>query len=311
MTTATTDVAEVDGRIRTMRHGFTGVFYAVPAEIDGEQRAAWQLERSHELGATALQIASTPTGRDMRLALAARARVLDIELEGAAPSMFVPLGVDPETTSAELRDELIHAKEAGLTVVRSGYGALTVETSRFARERNLREQLDHVAVCLARAGRIAEEVGVPVAVENHCDFSGRELASVLADVASEWVGCALDTANGFSVFCDPNDDVEALAEFAFTTHIKDMRMEPSPSSWLIPLQPKGCLLGEGHVDVPRAIRLLAERSPRADNLHLIAEPGWESFGQPGEPDDAITKTAIVEDALQYLRRFIDTAQPLR
>ncbi len=33
---------------------------------------------------------------------------------------------------------------------------------------------------------------------------------MLRSVDSEWVGCALDTANGFTVFCDPNDDIEAL-----------------------------------------------------------------------------------------------------
>src|SRR3712207_7229304 len=47
------------------------------------------------------------------------------------------------------------------TLFRSGYGRLTLETSKFARERNLQRQLDHVAACLRRAGRIAEEVGIP------------------------------------------------------------------------------------------------------------------------------------------------------
>ncbi|MDQ4137639.1 MAG: sugar phosphate isomerase/epimerase [Actinomycetota bacterium] len=303
---ATLDTS-LEERIRSMRTGFQGLFYPAPADLDDEQKAHWLLTRSAELGATALQLFALPADRDARLRLAERARELDIELEGYAPAMFVPLGEDPETTTEELRAQLIAAREAGMTVVRSGYGRLTLETSKFARERNLQQQLDHVAACLRRAGRVAEEVGIPVAVENHCDFTGRELAGVLAEVGSEWVGCALDTANGFTVYCDPNDDVEALAEYTFTTHIKDMQMVQSPITWFIPMLPKGCKLGEGHVDIPRAVQLLAERSPRAERLHLLVEPGWESFGQPGERDPDELKKEIIEHGVAYLNSLIATS----
>lgn len=307
---ATLDV-DAERRIRSMRTGMQGLFYPAPADLDDEQKAHWLLTRSAELGATALQLYALPTDRDARLALAERARDMDIELEGYAHAMFVPLGVDPETTTDELGAQLIAAREAGLTVVRSGYGALTLETTKFSPKRNLQEQLDHVAACLRRAGRVAEEVGIRVAVENHCDFTGRELASVLAEVGSEWVGCALDTANGFTVYCDPNDDVEALAEYAFTTHMKDMAMVQSPIKDLIPVLPKGCNLGDGHVDIPRAVRLLAERSPRAEGLHLLVEPGWESFGQPGERDADELKKEIIEHGIAYLNDLITPGATVR
>lgn len=300
-TTALQD-REVASRLRTMRFGYTSGMYPPPEEVAAEDLPRWHLRRAAALGHTALQLRQLPGTKDDRVALRDEAAELGVALEGAAHAMFVPLGVEPTTDNEELRRQLQWAAEAGLTVVRSGYGRLTLETTRFAAERNLGAQLEHVARCLRVAGTLAEDAGVPVAAENHCDFTGRELAEVLRSVGSDHVGCALDTANGYTVFCDPNEDIEALAEFAFTTHMKDMRMFPSPVRGMIPIIPRGVRLGEGHIDFPRALRLLAERSPRAEGLHLIIETGWETF-DPGADIDAF-KRAVLEEGVEYLRDLV-------
>lgn len=293
-------------RIRTMRYGFTGAMYPVPDDIPFDGRAAWQLQRSAELGCTALQVRDVPRDPAARRELKAQAEELDIELEGSTRSMFVPLGTKPGSAGPELRDELVRASEVGMTVVRSGYGRLTLETSRFSRERNGAEQMAHMVACLREAATIAEDVGIRIAAENHCDFTGREIAEVLGEVGPERVGCALDTANGFTVFCDPNDDIEALAEFTVTTHMKDMRMDASPMRGMIPLLPRGCRLGEGHVDFPRALRLLAERSPQATGLHLIVEAGWETFDLGAENAREL-KREMLESGVHYLKHLVTTA----
>ncbi|MGH3630165.1 MAG: hypothetical protein ACRDRL_22330, partial [Sciscionella sp.] len=120
-------------------------------------------------------------------------------------------------------------------------------------------------------------------------------------------GAALDTGNGYTVYCDPNDDVEALAQFAFTTHMKDMQMVPSPMRGLIPLVPRGCRLGEGHVDIPRAVQLLASRSPRAVGLHLIVEGGWDTF-DPDGPCAHDIRRDVLEDGVRYLTRLIESTE---
>lgn len=305
--TATMTDPEIDARIRTMRYGFTGAMYPVPADVPFDQRAEWQLRRSAELGCTAMQVRDVPRDRAARQDLRAHAEALDIELEGSTRSMFVPLGTPPGSSGSELREELVRAREVGMTVVRSGYGRLTLETTRFARERNGAEQMSHMVACLREAARIAEDVGIRIAAENHCDFTGREIAQVLGEVDSEWVGCALDTANGFTVFCDPNEDIEALAGFAVTTHMKDMRMEASPLRGMVPLIPRGCRLGAGHVDFPRAVRLLAERSPRAAGLHLIVEAGWETF-DPDAENARELKREVLESGVRYLEKLIAAAE---
>ena len=111
----------------------------------------------------------------------------------------------------------------------------------------------------------------------------------------------MDTANGFTVYCDPNDDVDALAPYAITTHIKDMKVVDHASE-LIPFQARGCVLGEGDVDIPRALDLLETYSPRAEGLHLVVEQGWFAY-EPGKDSKAQDKAAL-EESLVYLKKLI-------
>jgi sugar phosphate isomerase/epimerase len=67
---------------------------------------------------------------------------------------------------------------------------------------------------------------------------------------------------------------EALAPFTFATHIKDEVVEAEPGNR--GLQPgllalRSCALGEGHVDFPTIIDLLAERGPLGTDLALTME----------------------------------------
>lgn len=149
---------------------------------------------------------------------------------------------------------------------------------------------------------MAEDAGVLLAVENHCDFTGRELAQLLEMVDSPYVGAALDTANGFTVFCDPNEDIEALAPWTFTTHMKDMKIVDYSVGGHIPMIAIGCTLGEGHVDLSRAIDLLAEHSPQAEGLHLIVEPGWMFWDEERD---------VLEQQFEYFEKSIKYLQDLQ
>lgn len=261
--------------VKTMRIGYTAGMYAAPLEVDSEQLAEWHLIRSIEIGARALQLMSLPSDPGRRLELGARAVDADVELEGATRSIFVPLGEKPSTLAPELRAELAAAKDAGMTVVRGGYGRLTLETSRFDRSRPLAEHRAHVVACLSAAADVAADIGVPLAIENHCDFTGKQLVEILDEVDSPLIGCALDTGNAYTVYADPADDIAALAPYAVTTHMKDMRLEPSPFGGTIPLLPYGCPMGDGNVDIAATVAALAHRSPDPHGLHLIVETGWE------------------------------------
>jgi len=163
---------------------------------------------------------------------------------------------------------------------------------------------------LKEAARIVEDHGVLLAIENHCDFTGRELAEVFAAVGSTSLGCALDTANGYTVFCDPNDDVQALAPYTITTHMKDMRVVDVRESGffgsgpLFPMLPVGCAVGDGNIDFPRAIKTLVEKSPHAEGLHLIVELGWYPVpeGQTGRE----VELAQFHRSIDYLNQLLES-----
>ncbi|MDR1431579.1 MAG: sugar phosphate isomerase/epimerase [Propionibacteriaceae bacterium] len=302
---------EISRRIATMKVGFAGGFYPLPPGVPEADGMLWRLNHTADMGGSVYPMYPFPKTAEDRAAFKARADELGISLEGPVMGLFPELGEDPASNVAAVRAELEKAKEMGVKVVRGAYGRLRVAYSRWAGNgANRKVEADrrkaHLVGCLKSAAPLAEEAGVRIAIENHCDFFGYEWAEMFAEIDSPWIGAALDTANGFSVGYDANDDVEALAEWAFTTHIKDMRMIQHPLKWAIPFLPVGCRLGEGHVDIPRALRLLAERSPAAVGLHLIVEPGWEPEGSipeaelpPGE-----MRHQILDHGVEYLNNYV-------
>jgi 3-oxoisoapionate decarboxylase len=97
--------------------------------------------------------------------------------------------------------------------------------------------------------------------------------------------------------------VQVLAPYAVTTHLKDMRVVDFGNPKLIPMMPEGCVLGQGHVDIPAAILMLAEKSPWAENLHLIIEIGWVPVPQDRPWPEV--KREIFDQSIAYLRNTLD------
>ena len=153
---------------------------------------------------------------------------------------------------------------------------------RWLKDPPLALQLERLAAALRRLAPIAERHAVMLAVENHADYRGHELAAVLEEVDSPAVGAKLDTGNAFAAVEDPTEAARALAPFVFATHVKDVRVESEP--WgrkdQVPetaLIPNGLLvmlevaLGQGHVDFDTILPLLAERGPLGNDLSLVIE----------------------------------------
>jgi len=263
------------GTSKTMRIG-VNPFYPVPPEVEASDRVIWLIERSVELGCTALQPGRVGDDPDQLKRIREVAEASDVELEVGAPGVFGLVGSDATASREQLLKGIGIAQQLGCKIIRTGYGRLNVPTSRFNKEIPISEHLDLMLRNLEEAALIVEDHGLLLAIENHCDFTGKQWVQVFEALDSPSVGVALDTANGFTVFCDPNDDVQDLARFTVTTHLKDMKIVDdfrAPS--LIPLIPVGCALGEGNVDIAEAVKTLAEQSPHAEGLHLIIELGWE------------------------------------
>lgn len=185
------------------------------------------------------------------------------------------LGDGPDQVSRATFETAIRAaKILGGPTLRTTYGRLELPTSRFSRDLPIAQHLAHMTATLSTAAAVAEAEEVVLAVENHCDFSGAEWATVIEQVNSPSVRIAFDTGNSWSVFADVQDDLAALAEYTATTHIKDLRIERETERDRMPFRAVGCVAGDGSMNISDVIEALLTRSPLGSQLPLIVELAW-------------------------------------
>ena len=110
---------------------------------------------------------------------------------------------------------------------------------------------------LAAIKPVVERFPIRVGLENHKDYTARELAELLTSLASEKIGACVDFGNNISLLEDPLDTIRTLAPFAVTTHLKDMAVRPSPDGFELSEVP----LGEGIVPLAEAIAVVRAARP--------------------------------------------------
>ncbi len=118
------------------------------------------------------------------------------------------------------------------------------------------EQLKAVAKDIEAAIPSAEEAGVRIAVENHCDSYSEEILWLLDRVDHPRVGACIDTANGLHVMEDPMTAIENLAPRAFTNHFRDDRIVFQRYGFKL----TGAAVGEGDIDMKRAYEIFRTQS---------------------------------------------------
>ena len=128
------------------------------------------------------------------------------------------------------------------------------------------EQMEKVADLLTAAVPMAADIGIRLAVENHCDSFSEEILWLLDRVDSPVVGACIDTVNGLHVTEDPMAAIERLTPRAFTNHFRDDRIEFQ--RWGFKLV--GAAVGEGDIDMRRAYELFRDRSSM-DRINIETE----------------------------------------
>lgn len=145
---------------------------------------------------------------------------------------------------------------------------------RWLRQPSLEEQLERLIDGLSLLAPVAEKFGVYIGIENHADYRGSELVQVIEGVGSRSVGVKFDTGNTYCAIEEPLTTAEAVAKYTVMTHIKDVIVEAEPCNRGLPgglLALTECPLGQGHVDLPAIVSMLAANSPRGDDLVLTIE----------------------------------------
>lgn len=175
-------------------------------------------------------------------------------------SMFVEASIRAPRDQADLprfEGELRTAKECGATVVRTAMlGGRRYET--FSSSAAFREFASNSYRSLTLAEPVVARLGLKLAVENHKDWRVDELLDILRRLDSPHVGVCLDTGNSIALLEQPMAVVDALAPFAFSTHIKDMGVEEYPDGFLLSEVP----LGEGFLDMGSIVAKVRKAHPK-------------------------------------------------
>jgi sugar phosphate isomerase/epimerase len=208
------------------------------------------LEYCHSLGSGGIQASLASLDPEYLKKLRARAERVGMYVEVMAE---LPKQDDTSAFESTVRA----AKNAGALCVRCA----ALGGRRYENFSTLSDWQSFVTQSLAaidRALAVATRERLPLAIENHKDWTAEELAALMKQKSSEYLGVCVDTGNNIALLDDPVDTIETLAPYALSTHFKDMAVEPYADGFLLSEVP----LGEGIIDLKRAISALQRAHPK-------------------------------------------------
>ena len=189
--------------------------------------------------------------------------------------------------SGEFERGMALAKSAGAVAVRTQcLGSRRYETYHSMPQWERFVEASNTA--LQRAVPVAERIRLPLAVENHKDWTADEMVALMQSHASEYLGVCLDFGNNLALLDAPDDVFEKLAKYAAAVHIKDMALEPADDGILL----SEVVLGEGMVDWRRGVAAVRKARPQTrltlemitrDPLRVpcLADDYWSTFKERG------------------------------
>lgn len=202
------------------------------------------------------------------------------------------------------------AKALDADILCSGYGHSNVATSRYNKKYPFSEQKKFIVANLKELANILRGTGLTFAYENHCDFNGREIASIIEEVASDCIMALYDFGNGAVACCDPMEDVQYLAPYAVAAHFKDFAVVDNPLRTKLypdmPLTVTGCYLGEGLIDFDFIIKTLIEKAPEPQGMILLAEPAFKLPTNDAERDDRVEYNRKI--SRQYVAKMLEIVE---
>ncbi len=128
--------------------------------------------------------------------------------------------------------------------------------------------LQKTADLLKETAPMAQDHGIRLALENHCDSFSEEILWVLTAVNHPYVGACIDTVNAWHIAEDPMKAIENLAPVAFTNHFRDDRVEFCRDGFRV----RGVAVGDGDIDMQKAYELIKNFSP-TKRINIETEMG--------------------------------------
>ena len=214
------------------------------------------IEHVHRLGFEGIQIDVTH--------LTSQDPVYLGELRSAATQrgLYLEYGstlIEPERTAKELQI----ASLLGASLMRTYMGF-----SRFEQGTDVPKQTSQAVNVLRSLAPRAADLGIRIALENHCDATVHELQHVIERVDSAVVGVCVDLGNFMIHLENPVAAVSQLAPYIFNTHFKDYAMKMM--NW--GFKSHGVALGEGVIDLAAVLAILVTKSELQQiTLEIVSE----------------------------------------
>lgn len=251
---------------------------ASSAKFPGFTDALDLIRHSHKIGAGGVQVIVNNWTPDFARKVRAEKEKLGLYAEASIPMPFTPADV-------EVFDKNVSAaKTAGMNVVRTvctpgrRYEVFH-STADFETARNK-------AITSLQLGEpVLRKHQMKLGVENHKDWRAPELAAIIRQLSSEWIGVTLDFGNSIALMEDPMEVVKTLAPFAVSTHVKDMGLDEYEGGFLLSEVP----LGTGMLDLNEMVAQCKKHNPGITfNLEMITRDPlvipcltdgyWPTFG---------------------------------
>jgi sugar phosphate isomerase/epimerase len=246
----------------------------------GFQNALEFMRHCHAIGAGGIQTTVGGWASDFAKKVRDEREKLGMYLEG---SIAMPKNA---ADVARFEKEVLTAKEAGASVLRTVcLSGRRYENFKSEAEWNTFKENSIQSIQLAEP--IVRKHQVRLAVENHKDWKAAELAQLISNLSSEWVGVTLDFGNNVSLLEEPMAVIRTLAPFAFSTHVKDMGVKAYDKGFLL----SEVELGTGIVDLKEAVTLCQKYNPQVtfslemitrDPLQIpcLEDSYWTTFENP-------------------------------
>ena len=190
------------------------------------------------------------------------------------------IGKDPEPLLASIR--AAHALDAG--AVRMTVSSLLEGDRSSFGAAGWQAYLASLVDPLKEAMAVAEDLGVPVGMENHQDICSWELCWLCEQVGSPALGVTMDCGNALAVGETPSAFAGRVMPFLKHVHLKDYAVHATPSGYRL----RRCPLGDGVVDWPEMFELFAAGAPQvsacielgsttARHIRLLEDEYWETY----------------------------------
>ena len=127
---------------------------------------------------------------------------------------------------------------------------------------------DQAVAIFKEACKAADDMGIKIALENHADFTVRELLSISARINSPAFGFTVDCANLAFDLDDPLRLAGMMAPQALTTHYKNYRIIRTNDGLAL----ENCALCDGDIDILSIARILTEHNPEINiNIEIHSQ----------------------------------------